>query len=106
NHCKFGSHSPTGVEYEYSGVAAMVEKGSWSSEDWEEYRSLPWLGRRMADIARLLPVTEPWLAPLIGLHAEHVQKRTYKAHRRAAKPTIAPTRRRATKPKPGRSMRQ
>ena len=63
----------------------MMQNSEWTEADWEEYRDLPWLGRRMADIVRFIPATERWLAPLIGLHAIHVRRRRYeKAHRRAA----------------------
>jgi len=63
-----------------------VQNREWTEDDWDEYRGLPWLGRRMADVARALPATERLLVPLIGFHAEHVQRRNFgKARRRTGK---------------------
>ena len=65
-------------------TAVTVQRGGWTADDWEEYRGLPWLGRRMADVTRFLPFTERWLAPLIGLHVQHVRRRAYEKARRSA----------------------
>jgi len=60
-------------------------KREWTEDDWEEYYSLPWFSRKMADVTRAVPATERWLGPLIGLHLLHTQRRNYeKSHRRTA----------------------
>ena len=71
--------------------AVVMRRRAWSEDDWDEYRQLPWLGRRLADLTRLIPATEQWLAPLIGLHAQYVRRRNYeKARRRSAVVKRAP----------------
>jgi hypothetical protein len=68
------------------GAAVIGSKRGWTEEDWEEYRALPWSGRRLLDVVAVLPATSRWLVPLIEQEAEYSRQRSYeKAHRKAAK---------------------
>jgi hypothetical protein len=37
-------------------------KGRWTEEQWEIYRQAPWIVRRLADVAVLIPGLPNWLA--------------------------------------------
>jgi hypothetical protein len=37
-------------------------KGGWTEEQWEIYRRAPWIVRRLADLAVLIPGLPKWLA--------------------------------------------
>jgi hypothetical protein len=86
-----------------NGAAAIGSKTGWTSDDWEEYRSLPWLGRRLVDVTVLLPKTAGRLLSIIEQHADYARKREYqKAHDKAAKEATAGRQRRTAAPKRSR----
>ena len=77
-----------------SDIQVVGPRQTWCEDDWDEYRSLSWVSRKLADVMELLPGTARWLAPLIIAHEGHVQRRQYERIRHnAAKEQLSATRR-------------
>jgi hypothetical protein len=51
-------------------VPKLGPKKTWTDEDWEEYRSLPWTSRRLTDLVVLAPRMSRWIVPLMMRHEE------------------------------------
>jgi hypothetical protein len=66
-------------------------KRTWTKADWEEYRCLSWINRRLTDLVILVPRLTSWVGPLMIHYDERRQRRNYEKARRtrARQETVA-----------------
>ena len=77
-----------------SDIQVVGPRQTWGEDDWDEYRGLSLISRRLADLVELMPRMARWLLPLIAAHEGRVRRRRYERLRRsAAKELVSATQR-------------
>ena len=75
-HSRWGTCSPS-----REALVSDDELGaesSWNDADWEEYRRLSWISRRLTDVVALIPSLGRLIAPLIDRYGERRQRKITK----------------------------